>query len=171
MSSCSHSLICLQDDWRGILGEVWSSVNSVSSVSQSCLTLGDPMDSSTPGFPVLHQLPDFAQTHVHWVTDAIQSSHSVVPFASCPQSFPASGSFPMSQLFTSGSQSTGASASVLPMSIQGWFPLGLTGLISLQSKGLSRVFSNTTVWKHQFFSLQPSLWSNSHIHTWLLEKP
>ena len=98
---------------------------------------------------------------------------SVIPFSSCLQSFPASGSFPMSWLFASGGQSIGAStsASVLPMNIQGWFPLGLTGLISLQTKGLSRVFSNTTIQKHQFFSAQPSLWSNSHIHTWLLEKP
>ena len=77
----------------------------------------------------------------------------------------------MSQLLTSGGQSIGASASVLPVTIQCWFPLGLTGLISLLSKGLSRVFSSNTVWKHQFFSAQLSLWSNSHIHTWLLEKP
>ena len=100
-------------------------------------------------------------------------SSSVVPFSPCLQSFPASESFPMSQFFASGGQSIGASASasVLPMTIQGWFPLGLTGLISLLSKGLSRVFSNTTVRKHQFFSAQPSLWSNSHIHIWLLEKP
>ena len=100
-------------------------------------------------------------------------SSSVVPFSSCLQSSPASGSFLMSQLFTSGGQSTGAttSASVLPMNIQDWFSLGLTGLISLQSKGLSRVFSNTTVQKHQFFDAQLSLWSSSHIHTWLLEKP
>jgi len=99
-------------------------------------------------------------------------SSSVVPFSSCPQSFPASGSFPMSQFFTSGGQSTGASApaSVLPINIQGWFPLGLTSLISFPSKGLSRVFSSTTVWKHQFFGVQPSFWSNSHIHTWLQEK-
>ena len=84
-------------------------------------------------------------------------SSSVVPFSSCPQSFPASGSFPMSQLFASGGQSIGASASapVLPMNIQGWFPLGLTGLISLLSEGLSRIFSNTRVWKHQFFGAQP----------------
>ena len=83
------------------------------------------------------------------------------------------GSFQMSQFFTSGGQHLGAStsASVLPMNIQDWFPLGWTGLISLQSKGFSRVFSNTTVQKHQFFGTQPSLWSNSHIHTWLLEKP
>ena len=94
----------------------------------------------------------------------------VVPF-SCLQSFTASGSFPMCQLFVSGGQSPGAGASVLPMNIQGWFPLGWTGLISLQSKGLSTVFSNTTVQKHQFFGAQPSLWSNSHIHTWLMENP
>ena len=100
-------------------------------------------------------------------------SSSVVPFSSCLQSFPASGSFPMSQFFTSDGQSirVSASASVLPMNIQDWFPLGWTGWLSLQSKGLLRVFSNTTVRKHQFFSAQLSLWSNSHIHTWLLEKP
>ena len=95
----------------------------------------------------------------------------VIPFSSCLQSFPASGSFPMSRLFTSGSQSIGASASasVPPMNIQDWFPLELTGWTSLQSKGLSRIFSNNTVQKHQFFSSQPSLWSNSHIHIQLLE--
>ena len=100
-------------------------------------------------------------------------SFSVIPFSSCLQSFPASGSFPMSQLFTSGGQSIGvsASASVLPVNIQDWFPLGLTGWMSLLSKGLSRVFSNTTVQKHQFFGSQPSLWATSHICTWLLEKP
>ena len=99
-------------------------------------------------------------------------SSSVTLFSFCLQSFPASGSFPMSRLFTSGGQSIGASASasVLPMNIQGWFLLELTGLISLKFKGLSRVFSKTTVWKHQFSGTQPSLWSNSHIHTWLLEK-
>ena len=99
-------------------------------------------------------------------------SSSVVLF-SCLQSFPASESFPMSWVFTSGGQSFGdsASASVLPMNIQDWFSLGLTGLNSLQSKGLSSVFSWTTVQKPQFFSTQPSLWSNSHIYTWLLEKP
>ena len=93
-------------------------------------------------------------------------------FSSCLQSFPASGSFPVSQLLASGTQSIGASASasVLPMSIQSWFPSGLTGLISLQSKGLSRVFSSTTIQKHQLFGIQPSSWSNSHICTWLLEK-
>ena len=100
-------------------------------------------------------------------------SSSVIPFSSCLQSFPASGSFPMSQFFASDGQSIGvsASASVLPMNIQDWFPLELTGWISLQSKGLSRIFSNTTVQKHQFFSTQLSSQSNSHIHTWPLEKP
>ena len=100
-------------------------------------------------------------------------SSSVVPFSSCPQSFPESQSFPATWLFTSDGQSIGtsASASVLPMNIQDWFPSRLIGLISLLFKGLSRVFSNTTVQKHQFFNAQPSLWSSSHIHTWLLEKP
>ena len=101
-----------------------------------------------------------------WCHSTILST--VAPF-SCPQSFPASGSFPVSRLFTSGGQSIRASASAsdLPMNIRGWFPLRLTGLISLLSKGLSRVFSSTTVQKYQFFGTQPSLWSNSHIHTWL----
>ena len=100
-------------------------------------------------------------------------SSSVTPFSSCPQSFLASVSFLVSQLFTSGGQIIGvsASASVLPMYIQSWFPLGLTGLISLLSKGLSRVFSSTTVQKHQFFSAQRSLWCNSYMGTWLLVKP
>ena len=92
-------------------------------------------------------------------------SSSVVPFSSCLQSF--SGSFSMSQLFTSGGQRIGASASAFPMNIQDWFPLGLTALISLKSKGLSKAFSGTTVRKHQFLGAQPSLWSSSHIHTWL----
>ena len=106
-----------------------------------------------------------------WWHPAISSCF--IHFSSRLQSFPASGSFLMSQLLASCGQSIGASASasVLPMNIQDWFPLGWTGWISLQSKGLSRVFSNTTVQKHQFFNAQPSLWSNSHIHTWLMEKP
>ena len=101
------------------------------------------------------------------------TSSSVVPFSSCPQSLPASGSFPMSQLFAWGSQSIGvsASASVLPMNTQDWSHLGWTGWISLQSKRLSGVFSNTTVQKHQFFSAQLSSQSNSHIHKWPREKP
>ena len=99
-------------------------------------------------------------------------SSSVIPFSSCSQHFPASESFPMSWLFTSRGQSIGASASpsVLPMNIQGWFSLGLTDLISLQFTGVSRVFFSMTIWKHQFFSTQPSLWSKFHIYTWLLVK-
>ena len=106
-----------------------------------------------------------------WCHPAISSS--VVPFSSCPQYIPASESFPMSQLFSWGVPSTGVSAlaSFLPKKSQGWSPLEWTGWISLLSKGLSRVFSNTTVQKHQFFSTQLSSQSNSHIHTWLLEKP
>ena len=107
-----------------------------------------------------------------WWCDPTISS-TVIPFSSCLRYFLAQGSFPMFKLFLIGDQSIGDSnsASFLPMNIQDWFPLGLTGWISLQAKGLSRVFSNTTAQKHQFFSAQPSLWSNSHILTWLLEKP
>ena len=141
------------------------------SVAQLCLTLCNHMDCSTPGFLVLHHLPELAQTHVRlrpWWHLTISSS--VISFSSCLQSFPASGSFIMSRLFTSGGQRIGASASVLPVIIQDWFPLELTGLISLQSKGLPRVFSNTTFQKRQLFGTQPSLWSNSEMHAWLLEK-
>ena len=151
-----------------------------SSVAQSCPTLCNPMNRSTSGLPVHHSLsvhqnlPESTQTHVHHVGDAIQPSNPlVVPFSSCPYSFPASGSFQMSQLFASGGQSTGisASTSVLPMNTQDWSPLEWTSWISLQSKGLSRVFSNTTVQKYQYFGAQLSSQSNSHIHTWPLEKP
>ena len=145
----------------------WSTHSSVQLVAHSCPTVCDPMDCKTPGFPVHHQFLGPTQTHVHRVSDAIQPPHPVVPFSSCLQSFPASGSFPMSQLFTSGGQSIGfsASASVLPMNIQDCFPLGLTGLIFLLSKGLSRVFSNITVQKHQFLSAQLSSQSSSHMTT------
>ena len=139
-----------------------------SSVTQSCPTLCDPMDCRVPVFPVHHQLLELTQIHVCWVSDAIQ------PFR--PLSSPASPVF-LSQhqgLFQGVSSSNqvvklfgvSASASALPMNIQDWFPLGWTGWISLQSKRLSRVFSNTTAQKHQFFSAQLSLWSNSHIHKW-----
>ena len=109
-------------------------------------------------------------------TESVMSSNNLIlcyPLLLCLQSFPASGSFQMSQFFASSGQSIGvsASSSVLPVNTQGWSPSEWTGCISLQSKGLSRVFSNTTVQKHQFFSIQPSLWSNYHIYTWLLEKP
>ena len=140
-------------------------------VAQSCPTLCDPKNRNTPRPPCPSPTP--------WVySNSCPSSRSchpaisssVVPFSSCPQSLPASGSFPMSQLFAWGGQSIGASAlaSVLPMDSQDWSPLEWTSWISLQSKGLSRVFSNTTVQKHQFFGF---LRSNSHIHTWLLKKP
>ena len=127
-------------------------------VAQLCPTLCDPVDYSMPGFPVLHHLWELAQTHFHWIKRCHPTiSSSVVPFSSCFQSFPASETFLMYQLFISDGQRTGASASVLPMNIQGWLPLVLTGLISLQSKGCSRVFSNTIVKKHQFFNTQSSL--------------
>ena len=130
-----------------------------------------PMHCSMPGFPVLHYLPEFAQIYVHWVDEAINLTSSVAPFSSCLLSFPGSGSFPVSQLLAGGrSIRSPASASVLPMNILGWFPLGLTSLICLQSKGLSRVFSNTTVQRHQFFALSfcygptltsiPDYWKN-----------
>ena len=129
-----------------------------SSVAQSCLTLCYPMDCSPPCFPVLHYLAEFTQTLVHWVSAIIQSSHLVIPFSHL-QSLPASGSFPVSQFFTSSGHSIGtsASASVLSMNIEDCSPLVWTGWISLQSKGLSRVFSNTTVQRHQFFGAQLSL--------------
>ena len=150
---------------------MWN-IHQFSSVAQSCPTLCDPIDCSTLGFPVHHQLLESTQTHVHRVGDAIQLSH---PLSSL--SPPAFNLFQYHSLFqwvsSSGSQCIGVSAlasSVLPMNIQDWFPLGWTGWISLQSKGLSRVFSNTTVQKHQFFAAQLSLWSKTHIQTWLLEK-
>ena len=144
--------------------------NSVQFVSNSLQHHGlqhamPPYTSPTPGvYPNSCPLSQ-------WCHPAISSS--VVPFSSCPQSLPASGSFPVSQLFAWNGQSIRVSAltSVLPMNTQDWSPLECTGWISLQSKGLSRVFSNTTVQKHQFFGAQPSSQSNSHIHTWLLEKP
>ena len=126
-------------------------------VTKLCPTLWDPMDCTTPGFPVPHSLPEFTQTHVHWVSDAIQVSHSL--------SRPSPLSLNLSQhqglfqwvSFLYQVAKTSASASVLPMHIQSWFLLGLTGLISLLPKGLWRVFSSTTIRKHPFFSIQPSL--------------
>ena len=155
--------------WSGTwqLNPVFSSVQSLSRVRICNL-----MNRSMPGLPVHHQLLEFTQTHAHrWCHPAISSS--VVPFSPCPQSLPASESFPMSQLFEWGGESTGVSAlaSFLPKKSQGWSPSEWTGWTSLQSKGLSRVFSNTTVQKHQFFGAQPSSQSNSPIHTWPQEKP
>ena len=149
--------------------------NSLHSVqSLSCVWL-----SATPWIAARQASMSITNTGVHsdsrpssqWCHPAISSP--VAPFSSCPQSLPASESFPMSQLFASGGQITGASAlaSFLPKKSQGWSPSEWTGWISLQSKGLSRVFSNTTVQKHQVFSAQPSSQSNSHIHTWPQEKP
>ena len=154
--------------------------SNASSVQFSCSVMSDslwphglqhtrlPCPSPTPGV--------YSNSHPwsRWCHPTISSFVLLlIPFSSCLQSFPASGFFPMSQFFTSDRQSIGVSAStsILPMNIQDWFPLGWTGWISLQSKGLLRVFSNTTVQKHQFFGAQLSLWSNSHIHTWQLEKP
>ena len=142
-----------------------------SSVSQSCPTLCDSMDWSTPGFPVHHQLPEFTQTHAPWVGDMIQPTHPLLS--------PSLSTFNLSQhqgLFKWVMQQlakvlVSASVSVPPMNIQHWFPLVWTGWISFQSKELSRVFPNTTVQKHQFFGTQLSSQSNSHIHTWPLEKP
>ena len=148
-----------------------------SSVQFSCSVVSDslrPHELQHTRPPCLSPTPGIhSNSHPssQWCHPAISSS--VVPFSSCPQSLPASESFPVSQLFKWGGQSTGVSAlvSVFPMNAQDRSPLGWTGWISLQSKGLSRVFSNTTVQKHQFFGMQPSSQSNSHIHTWPLEKP
>ena len=145
----------------------------LSSVAQSCRTLCDPIDCSSPDLPVHYQLLEFTQTHVHWVHDATQPSHLLSP---SPPAFNLSqhqGLFKWVSSLHQAAISIGvsASSSVLPMNIQDWSPLGWTGWISLQSKGLFRVFSNTTVQEHQFFGAKLSSQSNSHIHTWLLEKP
>ena len=144
-------------------------MNQFSSVAQSCPTLSNPMNHSTLGSSVHYQLLEFTQT---WSCHPAISS-SVIPSSSCPQSLQASGYFPMSQLFTWGGQSIGVSASVsvLPINTQDWSPWGWTGWISLKSKWLSRIFSNTTVQKHQFYNAQLSSQFNSHIHTWPLGKP
>ena len=132
-----------------------------------------PWTAACQAFPVLHHLPELVQTHVHWVSDAIQPTH--------PLSSPSSPAFNLSQCQFFPNESVlhikwpkylSLRFSISPSNeIQDWFPLGFTGLISLLSKGLSRVFSNTTLQKHQFFGAQLSLWPNSHIHIWLLEKP
>ena len=150
---------------------IQSSVQFSHSVVSDCLWPHEPQHARPPcpsPVPRVYLNPCPLSWWCH-----LTISSSVIPFSSCPQSFSASRSFPMSQLFTAGGQSIGVSAStlVLPMNTQDWSPLGWTGWISLQSKGLSRVFSNITVQKHQFFDTQLSSQSNSHIHTWPLEKP
>ena len=153
------------------MGLFWSlSYICCCSVTELCLALSDPWTTARQAslsFTISQSLLKFMYIELMMSSN----HHPVSLFSFCPQCFPAS--FPMSWLFTSGGQSIGASssASVLPMNIQDWFPLGLTGLLSLLSKGLSRVFSNTTGRRHQFFSTQPFLLSSSHIHTWLLKKP
>ena len=159
-----------------LYSNVTDKILTLASVQFSCSVVSD---SLRPHEPQHARPPCSPAPRVHW--DSRPSSQwchpaissSVVPFSSCPQSLQASGSFPMSQLFAWGGQSTGVSAlaSFLPKKYQGWCPSEWTGWISLQAKGLSRVFSNTTVQKHQFFGAQPSSQSNSHIHTWPLEKP
>ena len=152
--------------------KVMTNLVQFSSVAQSCPTLCNPMNHSMPGLPVHHQFPEFTQTHVHWVGDAIQPSF--------PLSSPSHPSLIPPSIRVFSNESTlcmrcpkywSFSFSISPMNTQDWSPLGWTGWISLQSKGLSRVFSNTTVQKHQFFGTQLSSQSNSHIHTWPLEEP
>ena len=156
-------LVFLPPYWPGLLtAHCQILLAQFSSVAQLCPTLWEPMDCSSPGY-----LPEFAQTHIHWISDDIQPSHSLLP--PLP---PALNLFSIS-VFSNElplcirwpKYWSLSFSSVLPMNIQGLFPLGLTGLIPLLTKGLSRVSSSTTIWKHQFFSAQPSLWSNSHIHT------
>ena len=146
-------------------------MNSVQSLSRVRLLATPWITAHQASLSITNSRSSLRLTSIESVMPSTTSS-SVVPFSSCLQSFPASGSFPMSQFFTPGGQSIGVStlASVLSMNIQDWFPLELTGLI-LQSKGLSRGISNTTVQRHQFFHAHLSLRSNSHIHAWLLEKP
>ena len=155
----SHSALILTNKQTNFAENIcqWWFHTYFSSVTQSCLTLCDPMDSSTPGFPVHHQLlSKLKLLKLNSIKSVMPSTHLVL--CHLLLILPSSGSFPMSQFFISGGQSIGASASasVLPMNIQDWLPLGLTGWISLLSKGLSRILSNFTVQKHQFFSAQPS---------------
>ena len=154
-----------------ILKKMYSSVQFSCSVVSESLQPHELQHARPPCPSPVPRVHSNSHPSSRWGHPAISSS--VIPFSSCPQSLPASQSFPMSQLFTWGGQSTGvsASASFLPKNNQGWSPSEWTGWISLQSKGLSRVFSNTTAQKHQFFSAQLSSQSNSHIHTWPLEKP
>ena len=148
-------------------------VNQIRWVTQSCPTLCDPMNRSTPGLPVHHQLPEFTQTHVHRVSDAVQPSHPLSSLLLLPPIPPSIRVFSNESTLYMRWPSTEVSAlaSFLPKKSQGWSPSEWTGWISLQSKVLSRVFSNTTVQKHQFFGAKLSSQSNSRIHTWPQEKP
>ena len=162
--------------WATLEGFSYHSVSSVqfSSVAQLCPTLCDPMNRSMPGLPVHHQLPELTQTHVHRVGDAIQPSHplsSPSPPAPNPSQYQSLFQWVNSSHEVAKVLEFQLLASFLPKNTQDWSPLEWTGWISLQSKELSRVFSNTTVQKHQFFGTQLSSQSNSHIRTWLLEKP
>ena len=165
-SSLSYHSPCSLNSW--LLTD--SSLLGYCLVAKSCPALWDPMNCSTPGFPVLHYLLKLLK--LMSVESVMPSNHLIChPFLLLPSIFPSIRAFSKESAVCIRWPKYWASASVLPMNIQGWFPLGLTGLISLLSPGLSRDLSSTTVWKHQFLSIQPSLWSNSHIHTWLLEKP
>ena len=171
LSSILSELIIFSWKYNPLIIIQFSSVQFSSFQSLSCVRLHESQHTRlTCPSPTPRVYSDLCSSS-WWCHPAISSS--VVPFSSCPQSLPASGSFPISQHLAWGGQSIGvsASASVLPMNTQDWSPLGWTGWISLQSKGLSRVFSNTAVQKHQFFHAQFSSQSNSHIHTWPLEKP
>ena len=141
------------------------------SVTQSCPTLCDPTGCSMPGLPTPHHLPKCAQVHVHYIGDAIWPSYSLMPSSLSALNLSQHQGLSQSRLFVSSDQNTRASVSVLPMSIQGWFSFRLASLISLLSKGLSGVFSSTTVRRHQFFGALPSLQSSSHNHTCPLERP
>ena len=162
----STSISCPSRHW------LWFSSVQLSSVTQSCPTCCSSTVCSTPfSLSITNSRSLLKLMSTEWMTP---SNHLILcsPLLFLPSIFQVSGSFQISQPFTSGGQSIGASASasILPMNIQDWFPLGLSGLIFFQSKRLSRVFSSTTIWKHQFFSTLPSLWSNFHIYTWLLKK-
>ena len=163
----------IEDSYIEVIYSGFSTLRNIKSVQLLSLTLCNPMDCNTPGFPVHYQLPELTQTHIHRISDAIQSSHALS--SPSPPAFNLSQHQSLFQWVSSLHQVAkvlvSASASVLPMNIQDWLPLRLTVLISLLSKGLSGVFSNTTFQKHQVFGAQPSSWSNSHIYTWLLEKP
>ena len=167
---CMYGWVPLLFPWNYYIVN-WLSVH-FSSVAQLCPALWDPMNHSTSGLPVHHQLPEFTHSHVHRVGDAIHHLILCHPLLLLPSILLSIRVFANESAHTWGGQRIGVSAlaSVLPMNTQDWFPLGWTGWTSLQSKELSRVFSNTTVQKHQFFGAQLSLQSNSHIHTWPLEK-